>query len=100
MVSENLRKAQKRWVQLSWIIVQEGGGPCNFGNFYNMVVQETLLFGRETWVMLPIIGRTIHWFHHRMYRRLVGMRPRQNTMEKCIYPPLEADMMAVGLKEV
>ena len=34
------------------------------GMFYVVVVQIFLLYGLETWVMYPCIGRTLRAFHH------------------------------------
>ena len=46
---------------------REGGRrPHTHGNLYRAVVQATLLFGAETWVMSPMIGRTLGGFHLRM----------------------------------
>ena len=41
----NLRKARKRWAVMLRILGQEGSYPRAFVNFYNKVVQATLLFG-------------------------------------------------------
>ena len=37
-----------------------------------------LLFGSDTWVVTPRIGRTLGGFHHRMALRLAVMQPKQN----------------------
>ena len=50
-VVENLKEALKRWERLSRIIGWEGVEPRISGNFYKAVVQVTLLFGEENWVM-------------------------------------------------
>ena len=34
------------------------------GRFYVAVVQAVLMYGSETWVMIPRIGRTLDGFHH------------------------------------
>ena len=62
-----------------------------------MVVQATLLFGAETWVMSPRIGNNLYRFHHRVDHRLAGMQPRRYTTGRLVYPPLEAAMAIVGL---
>ena len=73
MVS-NLQKAR-----LSWVLGQEGADPRTSGTFYKAVVQTTLLFGAETWVVFPRIGKTFGGFHHRVDRRLAGMQQRRDT---------------------
>ena len=55
----NLRKVQKRWVQLSKILGREGDDPWTSGNFYEAVLQATLLFGTETWAISPSIGKSL-----------------------------------------
>ena len=52
---------------------QEGSDPRTFGNFYKAMVQSTLFFGSETWVMSPRIGRTLGRFHHRLDRQMTKM---------------------------
>ena len=78
-VVANLGKARKRWVRLSRILGWEGADPRTSGTFYKEVVQGILLIGVETWVVSPRILKTLGGFHHKVARRLVGMRPRQDT---------------------
>ena len=83
-----------------WILGREGVDPRNSGNFYNMVVQVTLLFGADTWVMPPRIGKNLGSFHHRVDCWLAGMPARQDTTVRWVYPPLHATMTEVVLEEV
>ena len=46
--------------------------------FYKAVFQANLLFGSETWVVTPRIGRTLGVFHNRMAHCLAVMKPKQN----------------------
>ena len=62
----NLRKVQKQWVGMLKILGWERAYPHISGNFYKAVVQVTLLFSAESWVMSPRIGRTLGGFHHRV----------------------------------
>ena len=71
----NLRKAQKRWGRMSRILGQEGSDTRNSRNFYKAVFQVTLLFGEESWVVYPRIGRILGGFHHRVASRLANMQP-------------------------
>ena len=70
-VVENLWKARSRWSQLSSILVREGADPRTSVFSYKAVLQATLLFGLETWVMNPRIGMAIGGFNHRVDHRLV-----------------------------
>ena len=54
------------------------------GTFYKALVQVTLLFGAETWVMTPRIGRKFCSFHHRLEHFLVVIRSRMYMMVRWI----------------
>ena len=84
-VVANMRKVQRRWELFSSILGREGAEPRTYGNLYKVVVQANLLFGADTWVVSPIIGRNIGGFHHRVARRLTVMRPRQGTPGRWVY---------------
>ena len=72
---ENIWKARSIWERFSRILGQEGSYPRTYGTFYKAVVQEILLFGLETWVMKPRIGRTLGGFQHRVAHSMSGMQP-------------------------
>ena len=82
------------------ILGWEGADPWTLGNFYKAVVQATLLFGEDTWVMYPRIGRTLSGFHHRVALRMANMNPRRDMMFRWVYPTLYEAMAAVGVEEV
>ena len=79
---------------------REGEDPCTSGTFDKAVVQATLLFGLETWVMTPRIGSTLGEFHHKVDHRMEKMQPKQDMAGRWKYPPLDTDMLAVVLEEV
>ena len=62
-VVANLRKSPKRLAQLSRIVGQEGVDTHTSGNFYMAMVLAILIFGAETWVIYPSIGKTLGGFH-------------------------------------
>ena len=99
-VVDNLRKAQKRWEHISWILERKGSDPWNSCNFYKAVVQSTILFVEESWVISTRIGRTLGGFHHRVDHWLSKMQPKRDVMGRWISLPLDAAMKAVGLEEV
>ena len=41
------------------VVAGAGVGTYNSGNFYLVVVQSVLIFGSETWVMSPCVGRAL-----------------------------------------
>ena len=82
------------------ILGQEVADPRTSSIFYKKVVQATLLFGAESWVMSPKIGRILGDFHHRLPLRLEKMQLNMDVMGRCIYLLLEAAMKAAGMEEV
>ena len=82
------------------ILVWERNYPQISINFTRAVVQATLLFGSETWVMKPRIRRNLGGFHHRIYLCLVGMKPTRYMAGRWEYPPRYIEMAAVGIKGV
>ena len=100
VVVKKLRKARRKCVRFSSILVREGTKAWTSGTLYKAAVQANLLFGSETWVMTPRIGRILGGFYHRLDHCLAGMNPRNGTAGRWEYPPLEAEMAAAGLEEV
>ena len=58
----NLRKSRKSWAQLESILGQEGNNPRVLGVFSKAVVQVVMLFGSETLVKTPHMGRDLGSF--------------------------------------
>ena len=77
-VVENIWKDQSRWAYRSRILGREGADLWTFSNFYWAVFQANLLFGSETWVFTPRIGKTLGGFHNRMAHCLAVMQPKKN----------------------
>ena len=92
----NLGKARKIWGRLLQILSREGTDPRILGNFYKAVAQAVLLFGAETWVLIPSMERALDIFHHRVARRLTGRQPRIQGGGSWDYPPLEEAMGEAG----
>ena len=92
----NLRKARSTWDRFSRILGWEGADPHTSVTFYMALVQEKLLFGLDTWVVTPRIGRTLGRSHHRLARRLEVMQPIQDMDGRWKYPHLEPVMEGLG----
>ena len=73
-----MRKDRRKWARMSSILGREGSDPGISKNFYKSVVQVTLMFRAETWLMPPRIGKTLGGFHHRVVRRMEKMQPRMD----------------------
>ena len=59
MVVSNLFKAWKKWYWLKIILTQAGENMRLYGTFFKALVQVVLLFGSETWVMTPHMGKAL-----------------------------------------
>ena len=53
---------------------REGVDARTSGTFYKAFVEATLLFGLDTKVMTPWIGRNLKVFHHRVAHSLTGIK--------------------------
>ena len=60
----NLQKARRRWSRMLRIMGQEGIDAHTLGHLYQSIVNYILLFGLETGVMTPHIGRVLGVFRH------------------------------------
>ena len=78
----------------------EGVDSRTLGRIYMKVVQAVLLYGSETWVMAPHIGRDLSGFHHSVALSLAVWQPYRGIDERWSYPPLEEAMEYAGLQEV
>ena len=87
-VVHNLRRAQKKWERLSRVLEREFRDNRNLVIIYVVVVQAVLLYGLETWMMKPQIGRVLGGFHHRVAHRLMGRKPQRGRDVRWVYPPL------------
>ena len=76
----NLMKLQKWWARMLMILLQEVEDPRTPRKFYNTVVQATLLFGSETWVVSPWIWMTLGGFHYRVACRMAKMHRKRYMM--------------------
>ena len=68
----NLKKARKSLARLTRILRREGAKPRFSGMFFKAVVQAVLIFGLETWVLTPRMGRALESFQHRVARWITG----------------------------
>ena len=59
LVIRNLTKAQAVWMRMARVLSREGGRPRVSGFFSKYFVQSVLLFGAETWMVTPLMGRVL-----------------------------------------
>ena len=65
-----------------------GRQTTGIGDFFKAVVQTVLLFGSETWVMIPLVGRSLGIFQHRFTRQVKGRNPKRRVDGIWYYPLL------------
>ena len=77
MVLWNIGKARQVWSRLGELLRREGTEPRVSGMFSQEVVQEVLLFGAETWVLLEAMSRNLEGVHVGFLRQIMGQRKVQ-----------------------
>ena len=99
-VEGKLHKERKIWGRMSRILIQEGADTKVPGHFFKAVVQSVLMFGDETWVLIPRTERDLSSFQHRVTRRLTGRQPRRRGDGSWDYPLLATAMTEAGFEEI
>ena len=64
------------------IFSREGADPRMSGVFFKALVLVVLLFGAETWVVTPRMGRVMGRFYDQVVQRLTGQLQRWKTDSK------------------
>ena len=63
-------------------------------------MQEVILFGSETWVMNPHMGRALGSFYNSVARGITGMQPKQQEHRSWYYTPLETVIEEAVFEEI
>ena len=71
----NLEKARTVWWWMTRILSREGARPRVSVFFFIAVVQSVLIFGEETWVVTPCMGRVLGGFQYQAEKQLTGQLP-------------------------
>ena len=75
----------------------KGGGCTDSGHIFKEVVQAVLLFGSDTWLVIPRIGRALGGFDHRMARWITVSQHWIKTYGRWYYPPLGGGIEVISL---
>ena len=70
VVVHNLWQSRQKWAHMSSVLSREGADARTSGRIYVAVVNVVLLYGLETWVTTPHIGRVLVGLHHRVASRV------------------------------
>ena len=97
-VARNLSRARAMWKRMARILSREGVGLRVSGFFFKYVVQAVLLFGLETWVVTPLMGRALGGFQDQVERRLTGRIPWKKTDRKWEYTSTATARDEAGLQ--
>ena len=68
--------------------------------FYKAAVQAVLLYGSETWSLLPSTLKGLEGFHIRKGRQMSGLRPEKKPNGSWTYPCSEDVLQAAGLEMI
>ncbi len=71
----NLAKARRCWAQVSRVLRSKNALPMVCGVFYKATIQAVLLFGSETWSLLPLGMMCLEGFHLKTAWRMSGSCP-------------------------
>ena len=74
-----LAQAKTVWSRMLRILIREGATPQVYGLFFNAVIQLLLIFGVESWVVTPLMGKDLGGFQTQVEIRLTGKLPRRTT---------------------
>ena len=99
-VVHNLQRERQKWARLYRVLRREGAYAQTPGRIYVLVVQVVMMYGSETWVTTPRIGRVLDGFHHMTDRRLTVRQPQKGLYGGWLYPPLEDAVAEEGLQDV
>ena len=75
-------RARAFWRRMTRIFSREEAAPQVSGIFFKAVVQAVLLFGLETWVVVPQMGKSLRGFQDQVERPLTGRLPWRTLDEK------------------
>ena len=65
-----------------------------------VVVQAVLLFGSETWVLIPWLEKALAGFHHWESQWMTVMGPKRQPDGMWVYPPIGAALEMVVPEEI
>ena len=85
---------------MSQVLGRYGADDWMSGIIYTAVVQMVLLYGSESWVMSPRIGKAMGIIHHREIRRLTGQMPHLNRYGTWTYLPLGPETAEENLQKI
>ena len=96
----NINKARKRWGTIMHLLSRTGANPRTMGYFYKAVVQSTLLYGSESWVLTERMLGMVEAFHHKCARFIAQDFIHQDENGEWHYPSSAAVLEKCGLYSI
>jgi hypothetical protein len=96
----NLRKAWGVWAWVSRVLQAENASPRTSRMFYKATAQAVLLYGSETWSLMPSSLKGLEGFHIRAAWRISGLRLEKKPNRSWTYPCSEDVLKAAGLERI
>ena len=81
-VIRNLKKSRAVWRKMMRILSREGVRPWVSVFLFKAALQLVFLFGTETWVVTPCMGRFLGGFQDQVAWRLTGRIPQRRLYDK------------------
>ena len=97
-VVQNLEMARAVWRRMTRILSREGAELRLSGFFFKVVVQSVLLFGAETWLVTPHMGRVLGGFQDQLVLRLTGWLLQRRSDRKWKYTSAAAAKAEAGFE--
>ena len=85
-VLRNLARVSAVWERMTKILGKEGAAPQFYGLIFKSVFQAVPLFGAETRIVTPCMGRVLGGFQYQVERFLMGRFPWRKPDGKWDYP--------------
>ena len=82
------------------ILSREGAVPQVSGFFFKAVVQAVLLFGAETWVVTPLMGKALGGFETQVEIWQTGRILQRTTDGRWRYTSAAAEREAAGFLDM
>ena len=95
-VVRKLSRARAVWRRMTRILGREGEAPWVSGLFFNAVVLAVLIFGSETWVVTPRMGKSLGGFQTQVERRLMGRLPQSTPDGRWTYTSAATERSEAG----
>ncbi len=99
-MQSNLRRARGCWAWISRVLRAENASSQTSGMFYKATIQVVLLYGSETWSLLPSSVKQIEGFHIRAAWRMSGLRQEKKPDGSWSYPRLVDVLEKAGLETI